>query len=453
MILKKQAGRLRIAIMMMVLLMLGLQGSLHAQTPPANDTQAAATILSMVNEWRVQQGFWPLKVNAVLEQMAVDQASYVLPKLESITDYEGYHTDANGRNPRQRAYEQYGWPSYGPNGDRVEVGENTAIGNADYAMEFWQHSEVHSRAALSNVYREVGVAALKYKSGYLYMMEFGARPGVLTALRGEAPDQIYLTRDNSRYATDWKGTLQFRLFGAGGRALTDFAPWTAVVDLESNLTEDIVVLYQAGTVQAAAVVDPARDVAYLPNTVAEITSASVASPPQAAVAAVVTNTPAAAATQPPAAAFSLATNTPSAPVQVAAPTQVPATSTLAPTAVPAAELLILYDRNSLVVNNSAGQAINLNGIVLEGTTGRMSVERWMSVAPFPSDAFPAGHCLMAIRSRSSPSIPSACRVVRSQVELPPERVFWVAGDFTVKMGDSVLGTCSMSAGRCVIDLP
>ena len=448
-------SRFQIGIMSLLMLALGLQGSLQAQSLPANDTQSAATVLALLNEWRVQQGFWPLKVNPLLEQIALDQARFVLPKLDSIDNYEGYHTDAQGRNPRQRAYEQYGWPSYGPNGDRVELGENAAVGSPRYALDFWQHSDIHARAALSNVYREVGVAALRSGTDFLFIVEFGARPGVLTALRAESSNQLYLTRENSRYATDWKATLEYRLFGAGGRALTAFAPWTATVDLAEPLTGEVVVLYRAGDTQAAAVVDMTKDIALLPGTVAQLVAAPATAAAPTTVAAAPT-TVAAPTTAAASAGFVLATNTPSGSggsSGAVAPTTVPPTATPSPSPMPSAELLLTYDRNGLVLSNVTSAAVNLTGLLIEGAVGKISTDRWMTVAPFPADAFPAGQCLMAVRSDAAFSIPSTCRVVRSQLDLLPDRVFWATADFTVKLNGSLLTTCSFSAGRCVIDLP
>ncbi len=452
-------NRFRIGIMSLLMLVLGLQGSLQAQALPANDVQAAATALALVNEWRIQQGFAPLKINPVLEQIALDQARFVLPKLASITDYEGYHNDAQGRNPRQRAYQQYNWPSYGPNGDRVEIGENAAVGNPRYALEFWQHSDIHARTALNPTYREVGVAALKNGSNTLFIMEFGARPGVLPALRAEDSNQIYLTRENSRYAADWKGTLEYRLFGADGRALTNFTAWAQTVTLTEPVTGDLVVLYRAGDTQAVAVVNMTRDIVMLPNTVAQLTAPPAAAAPPTAVAAAPTAAPAAASSAgnaPAAGAF--ATNTPvgsgaapAAPTQP--PTAIPPTATPSPSPMPVAEILLTYDRNGLVLANMAGAPINLNGLLLEGTVGKISIDRWMTVAPFPAEAFPANQCLMAVRSGANFSIPSNCRVVRSELDLLPDRVFWAVADFTVKLNGNVLTTCSMSAGRCVVDLP
>ena len=171
-----------------------------AQSPIQNDAAAAREMLALVNEWRMQETLWPLQTNPTLEAMAIAQASYILPRLADLPDHDesAFHMDANGQNPRERAANSpYNWPSYGQL-QQMEVGENAGVGGYKFVMNFWKTSDIHRRAALSNVYREVGVAAFPYNGSYFYLMDFGARPGVLTALLDSSGNTVYLSNENSK---------------------------------------------------------------------------------------------------------------------------------------------------------------------------------------------------------------------------------------------------------------
>ncbi|MBZ0298033.1 MAG: hypothetical protein K8L99_36100, partial [Anaerolineae bacterium] len=49
-----------------------------ANAQQEQDSDAAQQIIEEVNQWRMDNGLWPLKPNLILERMAIDQAIYVL---------------------------------------------------------------------------------------------------------------------------------------------------------------------------------------------------------------------------------------------------------------------------------------------------------------------------------------------------------------------------------------
>ncbi|MEO8612141.1 MAG: CAP domain-containing protein [Chloroflexota bacterium] len=407
------------------------------QSSPAaqqNDANAAQQILALVNEWRMQEGLWPLKPNATLEAMVLAQATYVLPKIASIPDEDEsqYHTDASGQNPRQRAANPpYNWPSYGQL-QQMEVGENAGVGSYKSVMNFWKTSDIHRRAALSTVYREVGVAALPYNGNYFFLMDFGARPGVLTTLTDVSGSTLYLSDERSKYTGIAPGGMQVRVFDANGRALTGTQPWTPTISFQERLSGNLFVLYSNSTYQALSPVSLGQDAAVLPgNTTVVAAPTSVP-----ALVALPTNVP------PTAAPAGIATHTPS----VAAVSTATSPGTVNP------DLLVLYSEHGLVLYNNTSGSINLSSISV-GVDNRISVERWQSVANFSITAFPAGSCLMVSVANSSAAIPTNCKFVRSQVEVSASRVFWTTTNFTVNQGDTVLATCLGGAGHCEVDLP
>jgi uncharacterized protein YkwD len=431
----------RFLVLGLLIIVLGqvafVQSSPAAQAQ-VNDANAAQQILALVNEWRMQEGLWPLKPNATLEAMALTQATYILPKIAQIPDEDEsqFHMDASGQNPRQRAANPpYNWPSYGQL-QQMEVGENAGVGGYKFVMNFWHTSDIHRRAALSNVYREVGVAALPYNGNYFFLMDFGARPGVLTTLTDASGSTLYLSDERSKYTGIAPGGMQVRVFDANGRALTGTQPWTPTINFQERLGGNLFVLYTNSTFQALSPVTLGQDMALLPGT----TSVAAAPTSAPAIVALPTNVPAA---NPTAAFAALATNTPS----VAA---APATS--APVNTATADILVLYSDYGLVLFNNSPGTINLSGISV-GAANRISVERWQSVANFSIPAFPSGSCLMVSVSGSSPAIPTNCKFVRSQLEVSASRVFWTTSNFTVNQGDTVLATCLGGAGHCEVDLP
>lgn len=399
-----------------------------------SDRAAADAMLAMVNAWRVEEGLWPLQVNPVLAALALDQANFILPDLKDIREYETYHRDARGRMPPQRAVAApYEWPVYGP--DQIEIGENAGVGTARFVLGFWQESSIHRRAALSPAYREAGIAALPTRTGHLYMLVLGARPGVLTALASPAGDALFLSEERSRYAASDDSEPLVRLFDADGAPLGEALPWQLSLPLPEGAGESLFVLFSAGQQQSIRQVDLETDVALLP---ADLVAAAPTMTPSPLPA---TEAPATAAPQnenPPVAA---------SPTLPAAAAQTPAAAQID------APLLLLYDKNNLVIFNNGSAPLNLNGLVIGGAAGQVSVERWRALAEFPADAFPPGHCLLASRSGTSEPAPAQCKYVRSQIDLTPERLFWAAGSFSVTREGGVLASCEASAGRCAVRLP
>lgn len=397
-----------------------------------NNKDIAAQILAQVNDWRVQEGLWPLKINPTLEAMALAQARYVLPKLDQISasdDETGYHKDDQGRMPQQRAVQAYNWPTYG-NPQQIEVGENAAVGSVKTALKFWHDSPIHKKAALSPVYREVGIAALLIKSDYLIIMDLGARPGVLPAYISDGGDTLYPTDERSRYAGTKADGTSIRIFDGQGKALTKSTPWSQSITLPKGLTGNIFVLYTNGTYQSVTEVA-------LPGGVPDASSGGQP------VAAVPTATP------------QTSTETE---VVTEVPTEVPADQPTAtpvpPTATPKPQnvtLILIYDQQGLIIYNNSGKKMDLSKFSVGSGVGKVSIDSFSKVAPVPTGAFPAGHCLQITYNGQDPTVPGDCKAVRAQIILNPNNVFWKTGTFEVKIGSTVLATCTADAGRCEID--
>src|ERR1041385_5690341 len=230
---------LRFALFTSVVLSIAYLPQIAMAQQPENDPAKAADILSQVNAWRFDNGLWPLTVNPTLDALALAQASFIFPNVLNIDDESLYHLDAKLRNPRDRAAAA-GWPIYDTNPQHIEVGENAGVGTAKFVMNFWHGSAIHAKAALSTTYREVGVAALPMKGGgYFYLMDFGARPGVLPVVVNADGKHLWLTDEKSRYSKI-KVATKVRLLDASGNPLSDIVNWSPSFALPDGVSADSV---------------------------------------------------------------------------------------------------------------------------------------------------------------------------------------------------------------------
>ncbi len=398
----------------------------------AASADPATELLGLVNRWRISQNLWPLRPNAILQQMAEAQAAYILPQLESISDESQYHLDAQGRNPRQRAAAApNNWPNYG-SPDRIELGENAAVGSVKFAFGFWQTSDIHAKTALNATYREVGVAVVRYQTGYLFYMDFGARPNVLTGLIDKANNLLYLSEERSRFWNNGK-TTQITIADVAGQALKRLYKWQQAIPLPANLAAPVIVIdFKMGGVDVFSQVALDRDLAVLPGNGVP-----------AEVAAEADNAATAVATE-------LAVSTPAAttaPTESATATPVP---TAAATATPAgvAGLALIYDKNTLTLINTTANLFDITGLGLRGVEGSIATTSWSNVSPFKPTAFKPLACLQVQVNGANPLTPTDCKNVQSVVILSRRNVFWTSDSFSVLRGAAVIATCSANAGRC-----
>ncbi|MEM6529254.1 MAG: CAP domain-containing protein, partial [Chloroflexota bacterium] len=224
-------------------------------------------VVALLNEWRISQGMWPVKLNDTLTRMAADQASYVL-SLPSWPDNP--HADAQGRSPRQRAVDfQYDWPYYN-NEERVAVGEIVATGaNPAFAINYWQNSEIHNSTVTNRGYREVGVSVRPHPFGNMYMVVFGSRPDVVPALVDPLDGQIHLQLEEYQFRDggNWITTIEeFQIVPDVLTPLDDSAwrPWSALA-AEFPTSGEFAIAYRGGGKTTINHVNLAEDVVVLPG--------------------------------------------------------------------------------------------------------------------------------------------------------------------------------------------
>ncbi len=229
----------------------------------------ALALVAAVNEWRIEEGLWPLRINDTLMEMGQDHAEYLIG-LASLPQGGAMHVGANGETPQTRAlYPQYEWPFYGTS-NRVAIGENAYVGaNETVAISYWKGSQIHRSAALSREYREIGIGVVDHRYGHLYIAVFGARPNILPALVEPNSGQMFLSNEGYRYATggDWLQVVaQYQFLEADDSLPDDSAwrPWESSVILPSS-EGPYYIAYSDGDVETITVVYPNIDVVWLPE--------------------------------------------------------------------------------------------------------------------------------------------------------------------------------------------
>lgn len=227
----------------------------------------ALSVIARINEWRLEQGQHPLALNTTLTQMAQDQATY-LATLATIP-FETIHQDANGKYPMQRAPD-YGWPSYNIP-DQIVVTEIAYVGaSADAAIEWWKGSDLHTRASLSDVYREVGAAAVPHTFGYIFIVVYGSRPNVLPVLIDQDAGVLYLTTETYEYAPggDWViMATDVQFLPSVDSPIDDSAwvPWTQLAKIPGDLLPVFAVAYSDRAHTAVVEVRQGIDMVWLPD--------------------------------------------------------------------------------------------------------------------------------------------------------------------------------------------
>ncbi len=503
------SSRSLLPIVLIMILLVRIVADFPALTMPgaarpevSTDDSAATKALGLVNEWRISEGLVPLRLNPVLQQMAQEQADFVFPIYKNIENEEDYHKDARGRTPIKRAIENFKWPSYGIL-ERVEIGENAAQSSVKGAVEFWKESPIHRKTATNPTYREVGIVALplKVKGTFLFYMDFGARPGSLTAMYSPDDESVYLSRENSRYSKEKNIQATIQFFDEDRKPLSEPTKYVNQTKVPAGAGNRFNVKYTVGENESWVLIDRTRDQIIRPNrpmTVQnQVVAVAASSTPPPAVVQASTNTPTSSSpvftttpnsqnppapsreplglpkastatqTQPP----PTLTNTPIAtkikargtvlPTNTQRPTITPAPPTNTPIVQPSATFTpiggerpftLYYNSRALFIFNNSKRSIRIDGL----RVGRLTTKSFESVVALPSAGLPATSCLgVGLVGDDQPSPPSACRLVWVQMYIGMERAFWTQGNFDVAWNDVIIQTCGSNAvqSQCTFKLP
>lgn len=424
-----------------ILLFITLILSVSLSQAQEQNEQLALETVARINEWRLEENVWPLKINPILTNMAISHASYLV-SLEDLP--ENLHAGETGLNPRERALlEPFEWPHY-QLPEQIAVGENAGIGTLDYAMNFWANSDIHKRTSLNPVYREVGVAALPYHDGHLFIVVFGGRPNILPALLDPRDGQtIYLTNEQFEYAQffdSMQSIVDIQMFNDDGLPLFDEPqPWSPLIEIPEDAGDNVYLLMSDGTHQVLTRVNRETDQIIMMSSLTEPEPTEIPSTPDTEV-----------VTDDDTISEDASAETPSEEA-TPEPTVVP---TVEPTSMPEVDqpdMLIVYTADTLDALNVTGanadwQNIELNGVITVPFT------QFTKFTDLDLSAVPDRHCVQ-IRSgdiTGDVTKQESCRWVRSLVTVQPDRLFWLAGDFQVIRNGSPIATCYAADSVCEV---
>lgn len=354
---------------------------------------AELDMVARLNEWRIGLGLWPLRINETLRSVAQAQAQYLI-SLPALPD--DIH-DGPGGQPPERA-KGLGWPAYS-NDQQIAVSEIGYAGaTPQAAIDYWHQSSIHNQTVSSEAYREVGVAIVPQEWGHLYIVVFGSRPGVLTALLDPLGNTLYLSSERYRWASS--GTWIHDVIQVQVAAALDenaWLPWQLSLSAPS-FSEALTVFFTDGFTRASIQLHLPDDIAWLPQNL------SLAGQPAAAA---------------------------------------------------SADLAIVYDAQTLSIVNTSAEPADVAQLKLSGgghwLTGSLWQSEWLDA---PLDAFPAQDCLQVWAfGVYDPGQPEMCQFRRSVIYLQPENLFWANFDFEVSWQGTPLTTCPAGEGRCDITLP
>jgi uncharacterized protein YkwD len=388
--------------------------------------------VAALNQWRLVEGLWPLEINDTLNEAAADQADYLmsLPSLPA-----DIHTGREGDNIFERVTQRFGWPHYN-NDQQVAAGEIAYVGaNLDAAIAFWVSSPIHNATVTSEGYREIGVAVRDHPLGHLYIITFGSRPNVLTALYEPLSGLVYLSSERYRWAPggDWILDVLDVGIRREGETETDpnrEFPWQLYLRAPDDDASRFSVAYSDGVHQVVVDVNRGVDVAWYPDNLPPETAA-VAEAPAPAEGGAETGGE---ATEEPAAAES--TSTPE-----------PATA--------ASTVRIGYDAHSLYILNTSDEPVDLSGLTFEGGGMSLPATRWDTQwLTAPLSEFPGSDCLVVFAwDQADPGQPPECRYRRSVILVSGTETFWATDDFDVQQDGEVIGQCAAGEGTCEVTLP
>lgn len=388
-------------------------------------------LLGQLNAWRISLGLWPLSPNAALDALALDQAAY-LSGLAVLPD--DLHAGPGGEYPPERALAA-GWPFYNNTG-QVAVTEIAYIGfGVEAAITWWQGSSIHTRSVTNPAFREVGITAIPYLQGSLFLVLLGGRPNMLPALYEPLSNVLYLSSEQYTWSAGDRiqDATQYQLLLSADQPVDDSAwqPWQPTVPVPEGFGDRYAIAYTDGLHVTISEIDLSRDIAWLPENLAVPTVTVIESP-------VVAEVPAA-----------------EGPVAEATPT--PAAETPGD-GIP--DIKLVYGQISLtIINIPPGESLDISGIELVVGDITLPVSAWdTEFLGVPLNEFTVGSCLQTWDvTQADPGIPASCYLRASVVYLPIPEIFWVKGPFEVRQNGATVATCPQAASEgattCEVDLP
>lgn len=417
-------------------------------TKPYDD--ARMELLAEINQWRLEEGLWPFKVNDTLTAFALAQANYVA-SLPSAPDDP--HASPDGQ-PRERALAG-GWPFYN-NPGQMAVGEVAYDGTMEAALNYWRYeSQIHHDTVASPGFREIGVAIVPGgQYGDVFMVMVGARENVLPVLYEPLSHQIYFSTERHRWSEGPRmhDVTRFQLLPTGDTGIIDEAWQNYATSLEApeGVGPNMVVAYTDEEHIVETLFDLEHSILWLPENI-HVDDLTITLHPDAHAlleAEGVTD-------------FN-GINLPESTVE---PTQ-QASGRVEGTP----DITLIYGPHSMVVlNNPPGDRLDISGLEFHFNQRNFDIHEWdhkFLIEPVHFEAFQVGNCLVAVdfshseEQEADEALPAECTAVASLIDLDLREhidMFWIKHTFTVyNRGEEIQLCPAVVHGEteiCELDLP
>jgi hypothetical protein len=403
--------------------------ALH-DTDFTRDPDIELQVLTELNRWRIHRGLVPLMRNTDLDTLAMGQATYKAPQVP-FTGTVDFHLDAWGDGVFKRA-EFYGWPSYDNEPDKVLVSEIAAyFPSVSGAIHFWQNSPPHRKSVTTAGYREAGVAVLRRGDWLLSYVVLGGRQDILPVTYDPVRNLLYLSTDKSWFAHPFRPLYVKILDDQGNRLHNDeWLVWQDRIPLPPNATDNITVV----------VTDGIQEITTHTNLYdARIYPADPLPTPQP-----------------------IPTARPSLNLVRAAVT--PIVPTLAPTFTPMPvdgkfDVKMVYGDTSFSLINESARELDLSKLMI--TSEALHFKRtadWLGkYSKVALTSFPSNWCMQVWSYEvftGPPDLPTGCGTLASGRSLlnAGDR-FWLANQFDVYYGLTLVASCRRGQKVCGFDIP
>jgi len=155
----------RVFPFLLLLLTLAFTQAQVKAAPRQDSPRTPAEIISLINEYRAENGLPAYVQNSILMGTAQDASDYQAA-IEHVT-----HEGPGGSRPRDRAYAA----GYG-NGKIIWISEiiyGYTFGTPDDAVNWWKTSEIHNYTMLAPQYKEIGAGVAVANNRYYFTAVVG----------------------------------------------------------------------------------------------------------------------------------------------------------------------------------------------------------------------------------------------------------------------------------------
>lgn len=218
---------IRITVLMFLLLIGNASALVNSGDWTITANSEAQTFLSLINNYRAQNGLGALTLDALLQDganwMSNDMLSNCVAGNSACS-----HTDSTGRTFDQRLRD-FGYPAgtTATAGENIAWGYNGGISTSQQAFDAWMNSPGHNAIMLSNSYTAIGISRSCSAGDCAWVTDFGSKvvkPFNISLYPSANPSIIL--KDNSRARPAGSNITRLNVTATGNisRVTIDLSP-------------------------------------------------------------------------------------------------------------------------------------------------------------------------------------------------------------------------------------